>query len=185
VRKLRHMAVDPFCLAVAALLLQGTALATAGTGPDDALVPSASWVQLNAREDRWYAFQYTGDGSQIQSRLWAAPASSAAFSVWTPEEAQRWRLGLEVQPVGRGSTDPSAADVLIWSGSFTIPGTYYVVVEHTGNQPDAIYYLLQISGPGVSLVTASPTATPRPAPAPAASRPTVVTAPIGKLSTNT
>jgi Tol biopolymer transport system component len=177
----KRAAIALMSLIILLLPAWSTVLAAAGTGPDDALVLPAGWVQLNAKESRWYAFTYTGDSSQIQVRLQAEPAGSAAFAVWTPEDARNWRLGLEVHPVGRGSADPSAGGALVWSGSFTIGGTYYVVVEHSGSQPGASYYLLQVGGQGVSLVTATPTATPRPAPAQSSSRPAVASAPTGKL----
>lgn len=143
-----------------ALLLAGsltvTAAATAsGSGPDDALVPSGEWQPLAADDSLWYAFAYEGDGSQIQVQLDVVPDAGASFAVWTPAEVQRWRAGLELTPIGRGSADPSAPGALLWSGNFHEAGTYYAVVEHTGSQPGTVYYLLTVSGDGVSLA-ASP-----------------------------
>jgi dipeptidyl aminopeptidase/acylaminoacyl peptidase len=147
------------------------AAAAGGTGPDDALVPSDEWQPLNVKESHWYAFEYAGDGSQIQIRLEVEPLESAVFEVWTPGEIERWGLGLEAEPIGRGSADPSAAGVLLWSGNFYDTGTYYVVVEHAEGQPGTSYYLLTVSGDGVSLpestgaTAPAPTATATPAPA--------------------
>jgi TolB protein len=126
-------------------------------------MPSGDWDQLSAGESQWYAFQYAGDGSQIQVMLEAVPEGSATFVVWTPEQIWRWGLGEYVEPIGRGSADPHAAVKTVWSGSFTTAGTYYVVVEHAGNQTGTSYYLLDVSGSGVSLSKPTPTPTPEPA----------------------
>jgi dipeptidyl aminopeptidase/acylaminoacyl peptidase len=170
------------------VLLAGSITATAavaaqGTGPDDALVPSSEWQPLNVGDSYWYAFEYAGDGSQIQVRLEVEPAESAGFQVWTPGEIERWRLGLEANPIGRGSVDPSAAKVLVWSGNFNEVGIYYVVVEHAGNQPGTSYYLLTISGDGVSLPTSTPTPTATPEPTQPKAEPKSVapSEPTGKL----
>jgi WD40-like Beta Propeller Repeat len=151
----------------AVLAVVGYAAATSpgGTGPDDALTPAGDWQPLGSGESRWYAFEYAGDGSQVEVRVEVTPAGSAAFAVWTPEEIRRWGLGLEVEPVGRGSADPFAAGSLVWSGSFTTAGTYYVVVERAGSGAGTSYYLLTVRGDGVSLSKPAPTATPRPQPA--------------------
>lgn len=142
-----------------ALLLGGGLAATAaaapsGSGPDDALVPAGEWQPLAAGESLWYAFAYEGDGSQIRVQLDVVPDAGASFAVWTPAEVRHWRAGLEVTPVGRGSADPSVPGALLWSGNFHEAGTYYAVVEHSGNQPGTVYYLLAVSGDGVSLAAA-------------------------------
>lgn len=166
----RNRVVVVNILLAAAMLLAGAMSAVAsastlGTGPDDALLPSGDWQPLNPGDSSWYAFEYAGDGSQIRVRLEATPAESAAFAVWTPGEIERWRLGLEANPIGRGSVDPATGGVLVWSGNFNDAGTYYVVVERKGNQPGTSYYLLTISGDGVSLSAPSPAATSTPEPA--------------------
>ena len=168
------------------VLLAGSITATAtvaaqGTGPDDALLPSGEWQALNAGDSTWYAFEYAGDGSQIEVRLEVEPAEGAAFQVWTPGEIERWRLGLEANPIGRGSIDPSAAKVLTWSGNFSEVGTYYVVVEHAGNQPGTSYYLLTISGDGVSFSTSTPAPTATPEPRKAEPKSVAPSEPTGKL----
>lgn len=139
--------------------------AAAGTGPDDALAPPHDWQQMEAGEQLWYAFQYAGDGSQITVRLEIVPEESATFALWTPEGIERWGLGLEAEPIGRGSADSGNKGLLTWSGNFTTQGTYYVVVEHTGSQPGTSYYLLKVEGDGVTLSASAPAATPEPQPA--------------------
>jgi TolB protein len=154
-------------LLVIAVAMAGTVtvVAAGGTGPDDARVPSGEWESIEAGEEHWYAFQYQGDGSQIQVLLEAVPEEGASFSVWTPEEARRWRAGSEVEPIGRGSPDPAAPGKLVWTGRFNDKGTYYAVIESSTGQPGTTYYLLTVSGDGVWL-SASPSTivvTPEPA----------------------
>jgi TolB protein len=143
----------------AGLALFSTASA-AGTGPDDALAPVADWQPLTAGESHWYAFYYAGDGSPIQVRL-EAVLEGVGFAIWTPEKIYHWGLGEYVEPIGRGSDDPFAEGVLTWLGSFTISGTYYVVVEHAQNLPGSFtagtnYYLLDVSGDGLSFSASAP-----------------------------
>jgi TolB protein len=169
------------------LLLASTPLGAAwaaapgGTGPGDALVPVSDWTQLEPGDSVWYAFQYAGDGSEVQIQLGVEHVQGAAFAVWTPEAMRDWGLGLEVNPVGRGSPDPSAGGDQLWTGRFTTPGTYYVVVEHTDVQPWPSHYLLQVRGDGTSFTTPSKTPAAEPAPAKPSAKPAPVPAPAGKL----
>lgn len=165
---------------IVVLMAGGVNAAAAGTGPDDALVPDGEWQPLNPGERLWYAFQYTGDGSQIQVRLDVEPENGATFEVWTPDEIRRWGQGLKVEPIGRGSTDPAAPGALVWSGNFNEGGTYYVVVEHAG-KPWTNYYLLTVSGDGVTLSAAAPTATATPAPSKPKAKAATPSDPTGKL----
>jgi TolB protein len=154
--------------------------ATAGTGPDDALVPSDGWRQLGAVQEVWYTFQYAGDGSQIVVRLEALPQEGVTFAVWTPGGIRRWGLGLEADPIGRGSSDPSAGNALLWTGNFTEGGTYYVVVEHAGSQAGPRFYQLEVTGAGVSLA-AQPAATEAALAAAKPAKAKAPAAPQGKL----
>jgi hypothetical protein len=166
------------------VLMAGSATAATtvtadGTGPDDALVLSGEWQVVTAGEQRWYGFYYAGDGSQIEIRMQVEPHESAVFEVWTPEGIQRWGQGLKADPIGRGSPDPFAEGVLVWSGGFTTTGTYYVVVERASSQPGKSYYLLEVSGDGVSSAPPAPTATPTAAPA--KPKPAAPSKPTGRL----
>ena len=161
------------CLFGPALVL---ADAPGGTGPDDALAPSGEWTPLTRGEEHWYAFEYQGHqemqdvegeedeveaywvSSNIKILLDSEPDQGITFSVWTPANIRTWALGEEVEPVGRGGQDEHAPGDLCWCGTFEEPGTYYVVVEHTGQGPGTAYYTLDIGGPDV-LFTA-PTAIP-------------------------
>jgi hypothetical protein len=171
-------------LVVAVLLGGASATASAsGTGPGDARIPVADWLPLAPGESVWYAFQYRGDGSQIWVQLDVEPTGGAAFHVWTPEQIRRWGLGEEVHPIGRGSADPSAGGGLLWTGVFNDAGTYYVVVEHTESQPGTSYYLLDVSGDGVSL--SAPAPAPAVTPKPAKPKVAAPSEPTGKLAFQT
>lgn len=137
--------------------------ASAAAGPDMALVPDGSWNQLNSGASQWYAFEYAGDGSQVQVRLEAVPQGSASFYVLTPEQIKSWAAGKRVEPIGRGSDDPFTAGVLTWSGNFKIAGIYYVVVESSGNSAGTSSYALTVTGSGVTFSTPAPASTTQPA----------------------
>ena len=51
-------------------------------GVDEARTPTGDWDQLGVGESQWYAFQYAGDGSQVQVTLDYAFAGERALS-WT------------------------------------------------------------------------------------------------------
>jgi Tol biopolymer transport system component len=160
-------------------LAAAAAASAAGTGPDAALTPTGDWEQLAAGANRWYSFEYAGDGSQITVRLEVFPEDSATFAVWTPEEVHRWELGQNVQPIGRGSDDPNATGSLEWSGNFSTSGTYYVVVERAGSQAGTSHYLLEVTGDGVSLT--NPTSTPAAKPVSSQTKVTTPSKLTGKL----
>ena len=105
------------------------------------------WEPLAAGESRWVSFEYLGDGSQIEIRMYVDAVDNAAFSVWTPEQLRQLAAGEEVEPVGLGSVDPHTGCCLIWSGSFDGGGTYQVALEGVGN--GTAYYQLEITGDGV------------------------------------
>jgi hypothetical protein len=111
--------------------------------------PGVDWAPLAAGESQWFTFEYLGDGSQIEVRVWVDPEDSASFSVWTPEQMELLAAGEEVEPVGRGSVDPYTGCCLIWSGSFDVAGTYQVAVE--GPSSGTACYQLDIAGDGVML----------------------------------
>jgi hypothetical protein len=126
-----------------------------GSAPDRALaLPAQGSFLLSAGQRAWFAFQYSGDGSQILIDLRATPDNSAEFAVYP--------TGNTTTPVGRGSQQithnvladgtveerPLYGGDLIWSGSFRSPGTGYVTVDQAGPNPSTI--TLGISGRGVS-----------------------------------
>jgi len=108
------------------------AVTKAGTGPDDALTPSGEWAPLAKGQQVWYALPQDGGGSKILARMAVEPKNSATFKVLTPENVRLWAAGQKYDPVGRGATSDAYGGDQIWTGSFKIPGTYYIVVEQTG-----------------------------------------------------
>lgn len=119
-------------------------------GPDDAMVPAPEWKALFAGESNSFAFSYAGDGCQITVQLQSGPGGSVGFVIWTPDQVYHWGLGEYVEPVGRGSVDPSMGDRQAWSGTFERQ-VRTTVVEHTGNYPDVSYYFLSVDGDGITL----------------------------------
>ncbi|MFC2030989.1 TolB family protein [Chloroflexota bacterium] len=184
----RELALKVGTLLAAVALLAGVVpvmVSAAGSGPDDALTPSSDWQPIYTGEEHWYSFEYAGDGSRVDVELRTEPVGGANFAIWTPDEIRRWALGLEVDPVGRGSEDPAFPGGSIWSGGFTVPGAYYVVVEDTSGQPGARYYQLSVTGDGVSQAASSPDAEAAPAPTKTKSRKPVPSNPDGKLAFQT
>ena len=183
--KSKLVVVGLTCLILCALLGQGTAGSLTGAGPDEARIPASEWQELEAGGSHWYTFPYAGDGSQIEIRLQVEPRDSLDFEVWTPEGVQRWELGLEGDPVGRGSADPYTDGLISWSGNFQIAGTYYITVRHVvetaGDGSDKSYYLLEVQGEGVSLAPPGPPATPTPQPTRPRPKSIAPSAPRGKL----
>ena len=105
------------------------------------------WEPLAAGESQVVSFEYLGDGSQIEIRMYVDAVDNAAFSVWTPEQLRQLAAGEEVEPVGRGSVDPFTGCCLIWSGNFDQGGTYQVALAGVGS--GTAYYQLEITGDGV------------------------------------
>jgi hypothetical protein len=138
--------------------------AAAGTGPDDALVPSDEWSSISDGQIFWYAFQYLGhhefeedeDGEEVA--IWIAtpveiwldsePEEAVVFGVWTEEQVRLWAQGEEIDPVGRGTENENEPGDLFWAGSLGSPGRYYIVVEQRGTEPGS--FRLNISGEDVS-----------------------------------
>jgi hypothetical protein len=145
-------------------LLIGPAYVLAG--PDEAQAPSDQWIQLDAGEEHWYAFEYAGHhktveaeeddeddeniwvSSKIQVLLDSDPDDAVSFAIWTPDNVRRWGLGEEVEPVGRGTENEHTAGDLCWCGTFEEPGTYYVIVENDSAGPAS--YVLTIDGEDIS-----------------------------------
>jgi hypothetical protein len=155
---------------ISLLVAPGLVLAgSAGSGPDEALTPTGTWTQIDAGEQHWYAFEYRGHhkytdaddeqeddvamwvGSQVEVSMDVEPDLRAGFKIVTPEQVTVWAAGQELENCGCGTENESVPAELFWSGNFSQPGTYYVVVEHTGPGTEPAFYTLQIQGQDVSL----------------------------------
>lgn len=95
--------------------------------------PFHEWMGMEGGHGHWETFQYEGDGSNVDIALDTKPKDGATFSVWTPEQVRLYGLGEDVEPLGRGTPNEYAKGDLSWSGSFSQPGTYYVLVQHRGD----------------------------------------------------
>ena len=120
-----------------------------GTGPDQALSPTGKWTQAAPASTTWYGFTYSGDNAQILVSLDVVPDNGATFSIWTPEQVERWAAGQAVEPIGRGSPNPNVSGSLSWAGNFNQAGVYYVVVENNGS--NASYHAVRVTGSAVTI----------------------------------
>jgi len=125
-------------------------VAIAGTGVDDAMPLKGEWKELPQGKSHWYSFRYDGNEGQIKINLDADSTKDIRFSVRTPENVGHWQKTGELVACGCGSKNDAESGDLFWTGNFNSPGTYYVVVEETGNADGATNYALEISGKGVS-----------------------------------
>ncbi|MEA3337199.1 MAG: hypothetical protein U9R25_14935 [Chloroflexota bacterium] len=138
-------------LILALLIVPATVVATGeGTGADDAFAPEGTWMDLDAGELHWYAFDYDGEEGAIAVSMDAKPDDGVLFKVVTPHSLSEWMKGEDLSQCGCGTANDYESGDLFWTGSFKTPGRYYVVVEHTGNHDGPGYYALSVSGKGVS-----------------------------------
>jgi hypothetical protein len=156
------------------------AQAPQGTGPDEPLIPTGQWTEIESGDYHWYAFHFDYDADRvadpIEIRLYAEPYDIATLTVRNEEQADLWRADGEQAHFGcctmvdEDKDEDGKADYAIWAGTLRSSGTYYIVVEHARNVSEPVAYRFTMSGRGFSFPTAAP------APAPAAAAP-VVTAP--------
>jgi len=135
-------------------------------------------MPLTIGQQVWYAFNYAGGDTAVLVRMGVSPSKSATFSVWTPENLRRWVAGETPTPVGKGVPSDLFGGDLVWTGSFTFPGTYYVLVAQTGSTPGT--YMLTINGTGVSFPPAKAETAVAPAAAAAKTAATAKAAPDEK-----
>lgn len=134
--------------------------AAAGDDPTHPLFPTDSWVRLESGTKQWYAFRDEGDDTAITVRMTVLPVHGATFTVLTAEAVARWARGEGLSAVGAGSEIKLFPNDLYWTGSFVQSGTYYVLVQSSGQ--GASNYHLTISGSGVSFPLLSFTQPPSP-----------------------
>jgi hypothetical protein len=148
-------------LAIASLLIvPGLAAAAGGTGPSDAYAPDGTWRQIDPGQSQWYTFTYAGQDKQILVTMNAKPSDGAMFMIVTSEQAALWQKTGEEKSCGCSSEDKFISADQSWSGSFNLPGAYYIVVKHSGHHATSTYYSLNVSGQGVSVSQAAAAAAP-------------------------
>jgi hypothetical protein len=114
-----------------------------------------NWRTLQETESHWYTFRHRGN--QLPVHIWMdiEPNEGAGFHVFNEDQAQAVMAGanpLDVNAVGRGTTNPIEPGYLFWRGTFENEGIYYVLVEHgwTGE----VSYTLYAAGSGLGRLTA-------------------------------
>ena len=138
--------------------------------PGSSLAASAEgdWTQLDSGDRHWYALEYTGHhefeeavdedeedkaiwiSSNIDVRMDVEPDGGAAFRIVTPEQVAAWVAGEDLESCGCGTENDYVAADLNWSGGFGEAGTYYLLVDYTGDGADPVFYSLSISGQDVT-----------------------------------
>ena len=157
----RRLFVSIVIVAMASLLIMpGIAAAAGGTGPSDAYSTDGTWRQIDRGQSQWYSFRVDSKDEQILVKMNAKPSEGAMFMVMTPEQVRLWQNTDEEKPCGCSSEDESVGADRSWSGSFTSPGTYYIVVKHSGIHATPTDYSLSVSGKGVSVPQAAASAAP-------------------------
>jgi hypothetical protein len=143
-------------LIIALLVVPSFALAAGAEG---------DWTQLNAGDQHSYTLEYTGHhdfeeadeedkaiwvSSNVDVRMDVEPDGGAIFRIITPDQMAAWSAGEDLESCGCGTQNDYVPSDLNWSGNFGEPGTYYLLVDYTGNGKDPVYYSLAISGRDVT-----------------------------------
>lgn len=158
---------------VVLLSLLWTVAVYAETGPSELMVPG-DWQEITDSQVHWYAFEYdsntgvdkTDDPTYALVRMFVTePENGAVFTVWTQEQIDdlaefdpnevfvpdKW-LGC-----GAFNDSDSIKGDYLWAGNTLNDGMYYVQVERSGLDPDAVYYKLDILGEDVTIVNPAAT----------------------------
>lgn len=152
-------------LAVSVRPLQVAAQEPRNTFPGNATYLDNQWHFLPPNARLWYLFDYAGDRSMIELVLVDGFPNHLDFNVYTPEQVSL--PDQTTDPIGRGTVPTVACETgrcptnnLIWKGSFTGPGTFFV--EVINNNPNPMPFLLLIAGSGVTLRQPTAAALPPP-----------------------
>lgn len=138
---------------------ESTVMATAGVGPESAMMPMAGAVDIGVGQWQWYTFRsqvpvgVEEDSNDVVTRLTDATIDAALriqsgavdFEVWSADDLNNWRNNKDFDPTGAGTENEFLpGDPLFWQGSFTTNNTYYLIVMNRGSQPAS--YTLDITG---------------------------------------
>ena len=110
---------------------------------------TGAMTRLDPGEQHWYTLTDQGSGA-VQVGMNVDPGGAASFMIATQDAVRAWGAGGELQSVGRGTENPFEQADLFWSGTFGGAGTYYLVVEYTGNGRDPAFYSLNANGAALS-----------------------------------
>ncbi len=145
-------------LAVLAMLSSTLRLAHS---PTEALAHGVGDFRALSDQPSEFQFLYKGGDRPVQILLDTNPAGSAGFRVYND---QQWQLRVagdqSAVPLGEGTPDQSAPNVLSWEGSGPDAGLYHVQVFRL-SQPASFWITLVGSGAGDLLPGSRPTPTPQ------------------------
>ena len=153
------------------IMTAATTFAAGGSGPGDALSPVGDAQALAPHSALWFEFEvghstktisgfgrnmYLAPRAAIVATLDAADATGTRMAIYTPEEISNWQNGNALRAVGVGSSSGAKGHDLLWTGSFSVPGTYYAVAY---NDTDAaVTVQLEVTGDYVTTSANAPVA---------------------------
>lgn len=156
------LAVWMSILAPTTTLYAQTTPTTPGTGQEVVRVLEGNWQTLSPGTQHWYRFDYAGEELPVRISLDVNPAGSAGFQVWTAEQFGQLASLANVTPVAVSAADPDDPTHIIWTGTLTEPGVYYIVIQPSAApetaatagannaNPTGAQYLLTIGGRGLA-----------------------------------
>lgn len=128
-----------------------------GVDAASAVMPASGAVEIQPGQWQWYAFtaqspleteeedeDVVEEYATVDAAL-RAQAGSVDFEVWSGQDLNNWRNGVEFDATGVGTTNEwLTGDPLFWQGVFQGNDTLYLVVMNKGTQPAV--YTLNITG---------------------------------------
>ncbi len=146
-----------------ALMLGLLAVIASGTAPVAAQGPLAhgatyldnQWHWIAPGATQWYAFEYSGDRTNVLLTLTNGVQLNMSFSVYAPDKPSD-------QPIGRGTSslvvcsdgNKCQSPDLVWKGGSSSAGTYYIQVVNHANVAQT--YLLTTSNGSAMAYPTSP-----------------------------
>ena len=132
-----------------------------GSGPGNAVRPTASNVEIAPGTWQWYAFRSqvpvkADDANEdvvLANRLNEAvidatlrvQSGNVDFEIWSANDVNNWINNNDFDATGAGTTNEEmVGDPLFWQGAFTVNSTMYLIVMNRGSQ--AANYNLDITG---------------------------------------
>lgn len=132
-----------------------------GSGPGNAVRPTAGTVEIAPGSWQWYAFRsqvpvQADDADEavvLANRLNEAVINATLrvqwgnvdFEVWSANDLNNWINNSDFNATGAGSVNEEiSGDPLFWQGAFTTNSTMYLIVMNRGSQ--AATYNLDITG---------------------------------------
>jgi len=134
-----------------------------GTGPDFAMSPTDEWRALQSGETHWFKFHFGYDEARanknIEVQLYSEPSQGAILTVRNEAQAALWRRDGKhewfgcAMPFNQDRNYDGNPDFGLWSGQLRISDDYYLVVEHSKEVKETVYYRIVVKGEGVSYPT--------------------------------